>query len=63
VRTTRPALEADKKASFAERFKALAVETAKVTIADENKAGPLPEAATPANGKPVDGPATTGVQF
>lgn len=67
VKTPRPQLEADKLASFAERFKALAVTTETVKVGDLNAAGPLPEARAQSNGtggtKPSDGPAAGGVQF
>jgi hypothetical protein len=64
VRVPAPRLEADAKASFAERFKALAVSTEVIKLAEVNAAGPLPEARTSTNGAPkADGPATSGVQF
>ncbi len=62
VKTPKPTLEADAKASFAARFKALAASVAPVERTDLNKAGAVPAAvqrtATPGAVTPSNG--TTG---
>jgi hypothetical protein len=60
IKTPKPTLEADKKASFANRFKALAASIAPLEVTPLNAAGALPDKIENGNGQASTGPATTG---
>ncbi len=60
VKTPKPTLEADAKASFASRFKALAASVAPVKQTELNAAGELPEKAIVNNNGTSSAPVPTG---
>lgn len=64
IKARAPRLSDENKASFADRYKALAVATPLLQRSADNEApAVIPESTTMRNGDNTDGPATTGVPF